>query len=795
VLTPELNIVAVSDSYLRATMTRRQDLLGKNIFDAFPDNPDDPSATGTKNLRASLKRVIDHRIQDVMPIQKYDIRKPESEGGAFEERYWSPINTPVFDSSSELEYIIHRVEDVTAFVFEKTRSGQMETEILLRGQQLKEAKEAAESSNEARTRFFANVSHELRTPLTLILGPIQRWLGTADLDPHLRSDLEVVNRNAQTLLKLVNDLLDISRLEVGQLDMGYAVSDLARMVRLAVSHFESLSEHRRISLELDTPATLIGEVDSIKLQRILLNLLSNAFKFAPDGGKIRVRLSVAGERCIFLIEDSGPGIPEHERETIFNRFYQTDHSLGVRSHGTGLGLSIVHEFVQLHQGTVQVLESTLGGAAFRIELPLKAPSKFVIRKQESELNSELATEALIDLQPRTGVGQPPVTGQNVPTVLIVEDNADMREYVGRIVGTLFQVTTATDGLDGLECIRRFRPDAVVSDVMMPRMNGEEMVRELRKDRAFDYIPVLLLTAKADDATLAGLLEGGAQDYLSKPFAAEELLARLSRLIEDRRRAEESLQAANQRLEKLNSELEFRVQERTVQLQNTVKELESFSYSVSHDLKAPLRAIDGFSRILIEEYQHKLDEDGTRVLGIIRSSTLKMGLLIESLLDLARLGRKQMQVVDIDMTALAKNIFNEVHAAAPERKVEWRCGELHKVQGDPTLMQQVLTNLISNAFKFTRTREKAVIEIGSEYRDEGREVVFWIRDNGVGFEMQYKDKLFGVFQRLHTDREFDGTGVGLAIVQRAIHRHSGHVWAEATLNEGATFYFSLPRSVP
>jgi len=152
-------------------------------------------------------------------------------------------------------------------------------------------------------------------------------------------------------------------------------------------------------------------------------------------------------------------------------------------------------------------------------------------------------------------------------------------------------------------------------------------------------------------------------------------------------------------------------------------------------------------------------------------------------------------VDIDMTALAKNIFNEVHAAAPERKVEWRCGELHKVQGDPTLMQQVLTNLISNAFKFTRTREKAVIEIGSEYRDEGREVVFWIRDNGVGFEMQYKDKLFGVFQRLHTDREFDGTGVGLAIVQRAIHRHSGHVWAEATLNEGATFYFSLPRSVP
>jgi signal transduction histidine kinase len=247
-----------------------------------------------------------------------------------------------------------------------------------------------------------------------------------------------------------------------------------------------------------------------------------------------------------------------------------------------------------------------------------------------------------------------------------------------------------------------------------------------------------------------------------------------------------------RLEKLNAELEFRVQERTRQLQDTIEELESFSYSVSHDLKAPLRAIDGFSRILIEEYQDKLDDDGRRVLDIIRNSTLKMGQLIESLLDLARLGRKQMNIVDIDMQTLITNVFNEVRSMAPERNVELRLGTLHTVEADPVLMQQVLTNLISNAFKFTRDREKAVIEIGSEHRENGRETVYWVRDNGVGFEMKYVHKLFGVFQRLHTEREFDGTGVGLAIVQRAIHRHSGHVWAESNLNEGATFYFSLPR---
>jgi two-component system sensor kinase len=209
------------------------------------------------------------------------------------------------------------------------------------------------------------------------------------------------------------------------------------------------------------------------------------------------------------------------------------------------------------------------------------------------------------------------------------------------------------------------------------------------------------------------------------------------------------------------------------------------------LKAPLRAIDGFSRILIEEFSDKLDDDGRHVLNVIRTSTLKMGNLIESLLDLARLGRKQMQLVEVDMRALVEAIFHEVRSAAPDRKAELRCGALHAVKADPVLMQQILMNLLATAFKFTRYRDEAVIEVGSNFRESSREIVFWVRDNGVGFEMQYVDKLFGVFQRLHTDKEFDGTGIGLAIVQRAVHRHSGRVWAESVLGQGASFYFSLP----
>jgi signal transduction histidine kinase len=249
---------------------------------------------------------------------------------------------------------------------------------------------------------------------------------------------------------------------------------------------------------------------------------------------------------------------------------------------------------------------------------------------------------------------------------------------------------------------------------------------------------------------------------------------------------------HRRLNKTNVELEHIIEERTRQLQDTIRELESFSYSVSHDLKAPLRAIDGFSRILIEEYGDKLDEDARRVLQVIRSSTLKMGLLIENLLDLARLGRKQMQIVDIDMHTLVMSAFNDIRATAADRKVELKCGPLQRVKADPVLMQQVLTNLLSNAFKFTRARDPAIIEVGSRVRDAENDVIFWVRDNGVGFDMKYSNKLFGVFQRLHTDREFDGTGIGLAIVQRAVHRHSGQVWAESEPDHGATFYFSLPR---
>jgi PAS domain S-box-containing protein len=292
----------------------------------------------------------------------------------------------------------------------------------------------------------------------------------------------------------------------------------------------------------------------------------------------------------------------------------------------------------------------------------------------------------------------------------------------------------------------------------------------------------------------GVLSGIAQDITDRRLSEAELRRSMSELdlsrrallslVEDQKRAEAEVR-------RLNAELEQRVRDRTAQLEEANRELDAFAYSVSHDLRAPLRAIDGFAQILVEDYGPTLDDEGRRLCGVVSDSARDMGRLIDDLLALSRVGRAALKPSAVDMRRMAAQMFAELATAADRARLDVRVADLPEATADPALMRLVWQNLIGNAIKFTSKREHAVIEVSATR--EGRDVVYSVRDNGAGFDMQYAGKLFGVFQRLHSVQDFEGTGVGLAIVQRIVHRHGGRVWAEGRPGEGAAFFFTCAGS--
>lgn len=365
----------------------------------------------------------------------------------------------------------------------------------------------------------------------------------------------------------------------------------------------------------------------------------------------------------------------------------------------------------------------------------------------------------------------------LPRILIVDDE---KVLMTALCNTLkdhgYETTGFTDCNAALAEMHQKPFDLLLSDLMMPEMDGIAM---LRAALAIDPNLVgIIMTGAGTIATAVQAMRSGAFDYILKPFKLNAILPVLERAM------------ALHQLRIQNAILEQKVRDRTVQLETANKELEAFAHTVSHDLRAPLRHITSYADLLAEHDGASLSPDGRDYLDHISASTKRMGRLIEDLLAFSRTGMADLKVVTVNASSLLEDILRQLKPEIARRNIVWKKNPLPPVQADPALLRQVFINLVSNAVKYTRKRDPAEIELGSQNAPE--ENIIFIRDNGAGFDMKYAEKLFTVFQRLHRQEDFEGTGVGLATVRRIISRHGGRTWAEAKLGEGATFYISLPK---
>lgn len=657
--------------------------------------------------------------------------------------------------------------------------------------------------DDAKTRFFANVSHELRTPLSLVLGPAERLLASP-LDPAVRDDLEVIRRNARSLLRQVNELLDVARLEEGRLALAAREADLAALVRAVAAQFEALARDRGVRLEVSAPDRLMAEADPEKLERVVANLVGNAFQFVPDRGTVVVRLAPSASGVTLVVDDDGPGIAPELREAVFERFRQ-DPLRPRRAGGAGLGLAIARDLVALHGGTIRAEASPLGGARLAVELPRGAAQR-APPPADAPAPGLAAAGVVADLRAAAEAARPEPDGApepaGAPLVLVVEDNADARRFVASTLRGEFRVETAADGAEGLEKAEALRPDAVVSDLMMPRLGGEEFVRALQGRDALAGTPVLLLSARTEEALRVQLLRGGAQDYVAKPFRAEELKARVRNLVA-MKRTRDVLQAElatrGTDLEALTRELARRGRELALALEATRVAREqaeraaqvksSFLRMMSHELRTPLTTLQLGVASLASGRDGPLAERQRVSLARMDRAARRLLALIEALLEYTRVesGKLVVREEAVDLAALAADVVEDVLPQAQQKLLALTLAappSLPKLRTDPRLVRLALMNLVVNAVKYT---ERGSVEVAVGGGADGQ----WleVRDTGPGIRPEDRDRIFQPFEQ--ASAQAAGVGLGLSLVKGVVEALGGALHLDTAEGRGSRFRMELP----
>jgi signal transduction histidine kinase len=702
--------------------------------------------------------------------------------------------------------------------------------------------EALAEIDRAKTAFFSNVSHEFRTPLTLMLGPLEDELAerSSPLPPARRERLETAHRNTLRLLKLVNTLLDFSRIEAGRMQASYEAINLALYTAELASVFRSAVEKGGLTLTVDCPPLPeLIYVDRDMWEKIVLNLLSNAFKHTFEGG-IRVTLGWRGDHVELVVADSGVGIPQAELLHLFDRFHRVKGAKSRTHEGTGIGLALVQELVHAHGGSVQVNSREGQGSTFSVTVKAGRehlpPERIGVRQSQnatgvraaayvdealhwiSEVPAAVARPAPLGLTNLSnGEVRPAASSGARFRILWADDNADMREYVHRLLADHYDVTAVADGAAAVAAALATPPDLVLTDVMMPGLDGFGVLRELRAHEHTRSIPVILLSARAGEESAVEGLEAGADDYLVKPFSARELLARVRT----------HLELAKLRLE-WTVELERRVRERTAELVQTTRELEAevverkdaqdklkalmqherlralgqMASGIAHDINNALSPIALYSELLLET-EPGLGAQARTYLQTIQRANDDVAATVARLREFYRRREPQLTLAPIDLSTLAQQVVDLTRARwsdmpqqrgiVIELRTEW-ASDLPAIMGVESEIREALTNLIFNAADampeggtLTLRTKLAATATDSPEASVLQRVDVEVTDTGVGMDENTRRRCLEPFFTTKGER---GTGLGLAMVYGVVQRHSAGIEIESTVGTGTTARLSF-----
>ncbi len=687
--------------------------------------------------------------------------------------------------------------------------------------QLEENNSRLRELDEAKSRFFANISHELRTPLTLLLAPLEsiRERSAGQWDPRTRDWLDTMHANGMRLLKLINDLLDLVRLESGQLKLRAESFGVPDFVRGLASAVQKMADDKRVRLvaQLDSG---VGRFwgDRDKLEKVFLNLLFNSIKFTPGGGTITFGVQPVAEAGLcFFVQDTGMGIPPDQLKHVFTRFWQADNSAQRKYQGVGIGLALVKELVEAHQGTVGVQSEVGRGTRFTVTLPVlergtepetvagAGPEPAVQPVAEPADDSAAAPPdewlsrlyrraelypAMTSLQATMRAPADPARGGR-PRLLVADDEPDMLRYLKSHLEEEFQVLEAVDGRQAIELAQQYEPEVLVCDMMMPEVDGVEVCRALRQRHTTQHVPILLLTARADEETKLAALNAGASDFLTKPFSTVELRVRVRNLYESRRLQRE-LAWQNKKLEATLEQLK----ETETQLVQSEKlaSLGRLSAGIIHEINNPLNyaltalhALKGKQRHLPESERPDFDE----ILGDTEEGISRVAHIISDLREFSHPNPIEMGgvavrgVVEAALRFLADGWKSKVQVAN-------ELPEDLEVTGNRHKLVQVFVNVLQNAFDALGAKtfvdgEPATLRIYHRTRP-GWSIVC-LRDNGPGMDRSTIEKVFDPF--FTTKDVGKGIGLGLSICYQIMAEHGGRIDVTSEVGKFCDFALEFP----